>query len=268
MFVYKIFHPSSNKIYIGKTNDLKARFAKHLSNKRTTKLTSWIKSLKNENFKPIMELIEEVPDIDWQPYEVYWISYYRSIYGFDRVLNHSAGGYFSPYLKGRKQKPESIAKMLDTQRKNRLLNPKPKKSPQPKRPSKPKIKKETKKIDPETKEKNRLIKSLRFKGSNNPFFGKTHTPEAVEKIKKANIGLKKDPEETRKRIQKLIKITDFNEISDILYQYHILKISKRKIGVKYGVANQTIASVIERHVFDMNRELEFSGSIISQIPFE
>lgn len=45
-------------------------------------------------------------------------------------------------------------------------------------------------------------RSLAMLGENNPFYGKTHTQESIDKIRQANIGLKRQPvtEETRKKL--------------------------------------------------------------------
>lgn len=93
--IYKLFHPLSNKVYIGKTNNIKRRFKKHLSDKDITKKTCWIKSLKNKyNDKPSIEIIQNnIIDDDWaNSYEISWIAYYRNNYGFDNILNGSDGG--------------------------------------------------------------------------------------------------------------------------------------------------------------------------------
>lgn len=89
--IYVLIDPRNNQIkYLGKTNrELKVRFSAHLSDKSNTKKTSWIKSLKSHNLKPIIKLIDVVED-DWAFWEEYWIINLK-ILGFD-LLNHTNGG--------------------------------------------------------------------------------------------------------------------------------------------------------------------------------
>ena len=54
--IYKLFHPLSDKIYIGQTCDMQNRIRHHLNDKTISKKQSWIKSLKSTrgNSKIIM----------------------------------------------------------------------------------------------------------------------------------------------------------------------------------------------------------------------
>lgn len=93
--IYKLLHPLSNKIYIGKTYDIKKRFSHHLSEKRINKRTSWIKSLKKKyNDIPFIEIIQDnIVGEDWaNSYEKCWIEYYRKNYGRELILNMTDGG--------------------------------------------------------------------------------------------------------------------------------------------------------------------------------
>jgi len=64
--IYKLFHPSSNRLYIGKTcRSLKRRLWGHVyeSNKHPhLRKSKWIKSLIRKGFTPEIILIEEVED--------------------------------------------------------------------------------------------------------------------------------------------------------------------------------------------------------------
>lgn len=64
--------------YVGKSNNPKRRLTYHLNKIKDlgTHKRNWINSL---NFKPILEIIKEVPKNDWQKYEKYYIEYYISI---------------------------------------------------------------------------------------------------------------------------------------------------------------------------------------------
>lgn len=92
--IYKLIDPISNDIrYIGLTfNTLKSRLSSHLSEPGNSHKCNWIKKLKSEGLKPIIESVEsdilsydEVCDR-----EIYYINYYREI-GCD-LTNMASGG--------------------------------------------------------------------------------------------------------------------------------------------------------------------------------
>lgn len=89
--IYLLLDPRTNAPkYIGKTNDISIRMYGHLSEKTLTKKNNWIKSLKNKGLKPTVEIIDEVPENEWQFWEMHYISLYKS-WGFD-LLNGDQGG--------------------------------------------------------------------------------------------------------------------------------------------------------------------------------
>lgn len=132
--IYKLICPISNEIrYVGKTTQtLSARLSVHLSCKSKCHRTSWITSLKNKGFKPLIQLIEEVEDSIWAEKEIYWIKYHKDI-GCN-LCNHTLGGEgqrgvkfseetkqkMSNSRKGFKPKPESILKQKESI-KNRVI---------------------------------------------------------------------------------------------------------------------------------------------------
>ena len=92
-YIYILRHPETFKIkYVGKTNNIKRRFAQHKSKKclektGSKKLASWILKLISNSMLPIMEIIEECTD-NWAERERYWISYYAN----SDLCNLSEGG--------------------------------------------------------------------------------------------------------------------------------------------------------------------------------
>lgn len=92
-YIYILRHPETFEIrYVGKTNNIKRRFAQHKSKKclektGSKKLASWILKLLSNNLLPIMEIIEECDD-NWAEREKYWISYYSNT----NLCNLSNGG--------------------------------------------------------------------------------------------------------------------------------------------------------------------------------
>lgn len=94
--IYTLKDPITNEIrYVGKTKKkLVDRWYAHCSNYKLEReksyKNSWILSLKRQGFRPIIELLDEVPQQDWQYWETYWISQIQS-WGFT-LTNMTKGG--------------------------------------------------------------------------------------------------------------------------------------------------------------------------------
>ena len=93
-YIYELIDPRNNQTrYIGKSNNPKERLTGHCVPVRlisNTHKTNWIKSLLKLGLRPILNVIDEVPLIEWQFWEVYYISLYKS-WGF-KLTNGSDGG--------------------------------------------------------------------------------------------------------------------------------------------------------------------------------
>lgn len=91
VFIYSLEDPITNEIkYIGKTNNLKIRYSNHLCGKDKSYKKNWITSLKNKNLKPLMKIIDRVPESEWEFWEIFYISLFKS-WGF-KLVNGSLGG--------------------------------------------------------------------------------------------------------------------------------------------------------------------------------
>ena len=81
--IYTLSDPITNTImYVGKTKArLSARMGGHYHCSRhgNTPRDVWIKQLKDNNLKPIYNIIEDVPDEIWREKEIYWIAFYKNI---------------------------------------------------------------------------------------------------------------------------------------------------------------------------------------------
>lgn len=91
-YIYTISDPETGDIrYVGKSNNIKDRFRKHLeyrdNGERKTYLYSWMRSLDKD---PIIEIIEECDISEWEFYERYWISQCLA-WGF-KLTNLTDGG--------------------------------------------------------------------------------------------------------------------------------------------------------------------------------
>lgn len=94
IYIYTLTDPITNEIkYCGKTNNLKIRLSGHMKEKKVIEKYNWIKNLKLKGLKPLLEVIDEVDDNNWDFWEKYWISQLKT-WGFD-LLNKTNGGEYS-----------------------------------------------------------------------------------------------------------------------------------------------------------------------------
>lgn len=110
--IYKLIDPITNEVrYVGKTiQKLNERLNLHLhpQNNDFTHRANWIRKLKQENLKPIIELIEECDDENWVEREIFWISEYAKI---TNLTNSSIGGVGGHFVKiSTKEKMSIICK--------------------------------------------------------------------------------------------------------------------------------------------------------------
>lgn len=128
----------------------------------------WINSLKIKGLKPNIEIIDIVPKDQWEFWEQYWISQFKT-WGFNLVnTTIGGGGICDGFWKGKKRSEETIKKLSESHKGIKL--------------------------SAETIKK----MSERMK-NNHPMKGKKHTEETRNKIKKSweTRVLTKTPELTR-----------------------------------------------------------------------
>lgn len=115
-FIYTLSDPITGEIrYVGKTNCLRKRLYNHISRARKKTSNShknnWINKLLNENLKPKIDFLDEVPVEQWEDYEIYWIEQFKQ-WGFN-LLNTCEGGEGAktgPLSKSHKQKISNSVK--------------------------------------------------------------------------------------------------------------------------------------------------------------
>lgn len=92
--IYTLEHPVTGEVrYVGKTEQsLSTRLIKHVHDCKRSKThrNNWIQSILNQGLRPTISLIDEVSVEDWQIYEKYWISQFRT-WGFS-LVNGTEGG--------------------------------------------------------------------------------------------------------------------------------------------------------------------------------
>ena len=93
-YIYSLSDPITHEIrYIGKTNNIVKRLYGHLTKSNLVKYThknNWIKQLLLYGSKPIIEIIDKVPNSEWIFWEIYWISQFK-VWGFN-LTNLTDGG--------------------------------------------------------------------------------------------------------------------------------------------------------------------------------
>ena len=80
--IYVLKCPDTNDVrYVGKTNNPEQRLKAHNNKARDlgTYKRNWINKLREQNKKPIFEIIDEVDIEVWQEREKYWIEYFISM---------------------------------------------------------------------------------------------------------------------------------------------------------------------------------------------
>lgn len=94
--IYILIDPRDGRImYVGKADDEKIRLYRHLleatkTNCKHTYKNNWLKSLLKQELIPVVEVIDDVLDSEWQFWEKHYISLYRS-WGFN-LTNETDGG--------------------------------------------------------------------------------------------------------------------------------------------------------------------------------
>lgn len=110
--IYKLIDPNSNEIrYIGLTfNDLKQRLKSHYSENSKSHKSNWVKNLKLNGLKPIIEPIEEniLSYDEVCEREIYWINKFKS--EGHPLTNMDSGGN-----KNKKMSEETKKKMSESQ---------------------------------------------------------------------------------------------------------------------------------------------------------
>lgn len=92
IYIYSLSEQGSDKIrYVGKTKfELKIRLKQHLYDNKKCYRYYWLQSLKKQGKQPEIELIDIVPENEWQFWEIHYISLFKS-WGFN-LVNSTTGG--------------------------------------------------------------------------------------------------------------------------------------------------------------------------------
>lgn len=126
-FIYTLSDPTTDEIrYVGKANEPRKRLNDHIKESKSTSSTShknsWIRSLLSKGQQPVMEIIDDVPKLEWEFWEKYWISQLKT-WGIN-LTNISKGGYDNSYKRNNETKNKirisKIGKKLPDEHKNSI----------------------------------------------------------------------------------------------------------------------------------------------------
>lgn len=96
-YIYTLIDPRDCCIrYVGKTNVPSKRYRGHLAPsklKNNSYKNNWLKELLLSDLRPIIDIVEECSEENWQERERYWISYYKSSgHNLTNVTDGGEGG--------------------------------------------------------------------------------------------------------------------------------------------------------------------------------
>lgn len=103
VYIYALCDPDTIAIrYVGKTVSPKTRVSSHMNNRNGTKYgmnprENWLDKLKSEGKRPLLIILEETNEQEWQEKEREWID--RLIAQGIALLNVSGGGYNGTWIK-------------------------------------------------------------------------------------------------------------------------------------------------------------------------
>jgi group I intron endonuclease len=176
IFIYVLRDPRNDRIrYVGKTiQNPRDRLSAHIRQaKRDNKShrDRWILQVLDADKKPVVEIIEEATEENWEEREQYWIAHY------DNLTNETAGG---EGLHGHRFSDDHRRKLGEAQAGN------------------------TKWLGRKHKPETRAKMSVKMSGENNPNYGKTFTKEYRKKLSEAQKG-RRHSDETRRKMSQAAK---------------------------------------------------------------
>ena len=221
-FIYKISNNFDDKIYIGLTTKSKAverwyqhrYLARHLTDSDKSYLHRAMSKYGVENFS--FEVIEEISNSQLPEREQFWINYYNTY--TPNGYNLTKGGEGTPGF----SRPQTEEEKL---KKGKSLKKYYYEHPEAKEKMRDRMVQQNK--NPEYRQKVfdgyknfRKENPNYFSGENNPFYGKHHTEESIQKIRKAA---------NKKMIQQLDKDT-----REVIATYSGVKEAERALNVSHG----------------------------------
>lgn len=104
-YIYGLIDPRTSQLrYIGKSNNPRVRYTKHVNDKSISHKCSWIEQLRLIGLLPWLIILDVVPMEQWQHFEADWITCFRS------QLTNIADGGISPNHTEETRLKQSLAK--------------------------------------------------------------------------------------------------------------------------------------------------------------
>lgn len=167
VYIYGLYDPRNKELrYVGKATDLHKRLIGHISLAKgdvTNPKSKWINELLSEGLNPEIRVLEETDENNWPDVEKKWIA--DCLAEGISLSNILEGGDTPPSWAGRKQSPEHIRKRIEAR-----------------------LARNSYAQSEETKRKISEIKKGKKTGTDNPFFGRTHTEESKRRMSESSKG--------------------------------------------------------------------------------
>lgn len=235
MIIYKITNKQNGKIYVGQTiNDLEFRFNQHC--RKGCYLYEAIKKYGVENFdKEIIDTATTREELDKK--ETYWIKKLNSIY--PNGYNLTYGGVHYEISEETREKHKQYCGEKHPAFGTHL-----------------------------TEEHKHKLREA-FSGEKNPFYGKKHSKEVIDYLRKINLG-KKSSEEKKKKLSEM-----FSGVNNPFYgkthtneaKKKISETRKKYVGKNHPMAKPVICletGIIYDYIGQAAKELSLHGSHIGQ----
>lgn len=133
VYIYALIDPRDSQVrYVGKANNPLDRYTNHFNSARdkNTHKRNWINNVRESGYRPELLILDEVPKSDWQYWEKFYISLFKT-WGFS-LVNYTNGGDGTtfgnsgsfkkgqiPHNKGKKWSKEVIDKIRDNYKPNK-----------------------------------------------------------------------------------------------------------------------------------------------------
>lgn len=121
IYIYALIDPKTGSVrYVGKTSNLRRRLNAHIARSKLGckyHAPQWIASLVADGIRPVMDVLEEMPDdADWASREIHWIEFYKRL-GCDLTNTAPGGlGYASYGRLGKKNTEEHKRKCSESRK--------------------------------------------------------------------------------------------------------------------------------------------------------
>lgn len=220
-YIYGLVDPRTSQLrYIGKSNNPRVRYTKHVNEKAISHKCSWIQQLRSVGLVPWLIILDIIPVNDWKHYEADWITCFRP-----QLTNIANGGVGMNAVTDEIRHKMSLSKKGRTpHNKGKATSPEARK----KQSIAAKLKYE-RMTDDERAALNTKMSEIRDPSA--ALKGWHHTEEARLKIGVASKG------------NKHTAILNRDEVLEIVALINQKEIQLKDIGAMYGVGIQTISNI-------------------------